>query len=100
MVSTFTTAKVGQTRVVGALREKSFTLDVTDYENPGGVVLAPSDFGFSKIDVFQIQEGENAYKWLWDGSLTAPTLTVYDDAFVELVDTTDAGTVEILVRGW
>lgn len=109
MVSVYTLSRVGTPEWEGRTRTVVFTMDVTDYENPGGVVLTLKELQMHRLIDLKVEATENAYVGKWNESLTAPTILLYGQeptdatasviALAELVDTTDAGTFRVTVKG-
>lgn len=109
MVSVYTLTRVGEREIEGRNRKVIFDIDVTDYENPGGVVLTLAELQVSRLISLEVEATENGYVSKWDGSLTAPTILMYGQeptdgtanviALAELDDTTDAGTFRLTVIG-
>ncbi len=63
-----------------------------------GEYVAPADFGLSVIDFIGVPQSENAHLFVWNR--TDNGLVCFDEAYVELVDGTDVGTMNVMIVGY
>ncbi len=86
-----------------AAGRKYFTvaeMDMTSYDDASsglGELITAGEFNMQYLIDVQITSTENAYVFIVNPALTR--ILVYDDSFSEVADTTDVGTLRLLVFG-
>lgn len=105
MALVFTLARRGVPERRGRQKVVTQVLDCTSYLNPGGISVSVAQLQMNRLEDLQIASKENAYLFVWDGSLSAPVIKAYkqDDttngALVEVADTVDVGEMIVTAYG-